>query len=193
MNFDSAHELMALQCMKLLQDFLVYDLFSFVKPGRGIPHDFYSIESLLKQKLTADIVYASTHWARHVIKALHHDVVLQATHTFISEKLLNWVELMGWRSQVTQCVLALSELNNYAKYQRLNLNPIHVSVHFKKLRVHLSISTFRMRMYSFKHINLYNRTKAWCERLPYTLIIPPWSLHQKMCLSSTVIDGGMTP
>jgi hypothetical protein len=133
-SLDSAHELMALQCMRLLQDFLDYDLFSFVTPGKAIPHESDLRNSLPKEKLTADIIYASTYWARHVVKALHHDVVLQATHTFISEKLLNWVELMGWRSQVTQCVLALSELNNYAKYQRLNLKPIHVSVHFKKIR-----------------------------------------------------------
>jgi len=192
-DFDSAHQLMALQCMKLLQDFLVYDLFSLGRQGRSLCRKVDYMEGLLKNELPAGIAYASTHWVYHVVKALQYDIVLQATHAFISEKLLSWVELMGWRSQVTQCVLALSDLNNYAKYQRLNLNPLHVSTHFKKLHIHLSISTFRTMTYSFKPINLYNKTKAWCERLPCTPIIPLWSLLQQTCLSLTVTDRDKTP
>jgi hypothetical protein len=118
-NPDSAHELLALRCIDVLHRFLIYDLFGITDDGPISSGQLYFVpDSKLKAKLTTEIVYASTHWVYHVVKALHYDAVLQATQQFIFEKLLNWLELMSWRRQTARCVLALSYLDTCVRRGR---------------------------------------------------------------------------
>jgi len=118
--------------MDMLHSVLIYDLFGLIKPGRSVSQDpnIFSIQSELKAKLTAEVAYASTHWVYHAIKSLHYTTVQQATRAFISKSLLNWVELMGWRSQITQCVSALSDLNKSAMGKQDKTDTSHVSFAF---------------------------------------------------------------
>ncbi|KAG8798886.1 hypothetical protein FRC17_007295, partial [Serendipita sp. 399] len=109
----SSSTTVAASCINTLERMLVYDMLGLNSP-KQLPirnSDFIgNIETLVGRCTTAAERYASAFWAYHVASSDVSQEMWSIILTFISRKLLNWVELMSWRGDINSCIEGLSKL-----------------------------------------------------------------------------------
>lgn len=109
-----SHGVVALGCLNLLGAFLKYDLLDQVRAYRVIPRnsDISNLTALLDRQLSPALRYASSYWPYHAATAamFNNSKDVQILRNFIETKLLNWIELMSLRGQLSICIEGLCRL-----------------------------------------------------------------------------------
>jgi hypothetical protein len=115
-DLPTSHASMAIACIDFLSS-LDYDILGVRGTNEAIPRnvDIENLEVIVNQSVTAAIKYASSYWAHHAIASRTEDEVWRKVLRFLSTKLLAWIELMSWRSNVPGCILGLSQLHARSK------------------------------------------------------------------------------
>ncbi|KAG8813906.1 hypothetical protein FRC17_001384 [Serendipita sp. 399] len=120
----SSHARMAIACLKTLDPVLGDDLFHVKEAGeRPLRNqDITNVDELLDQRTTAAVRYASAYWAHHVAASEVSSALWKVILQFLDQKLLNWIELMSWRSCIPICIEGLARLYTKARMCH-NKNP----------------------------------------------------------------------
>ncbi|KAG8820222.1 hypothetical protein FRC17_010215, partial [Serendipita sp. 399] len=110
----------ATACISTLEQMLEYDVFRFCNTNRLPPRnsEVVDLDSITLQRMTAAERYASVFWANHVAESEISTELWIRVLIFLSQKLLNWVELMSWRGTMVSCVEGLSWLYRSAVRHR---------------------------------------------------------------------------
>ncbi|KAG8804471.1 hypothetical protein FRC16_007880 [Serendipita sp. 398] len=111
---------MATACITTLERMLDYDIFNLDDPNRLLARnsDVADIEQIILRQTTAAERYASAYWAHHAAESEISPELWTRVMILLSQKLLNWVELMSWRGSMVSCIEGLSHLYRFATAQR---------------------------------------------------------------------------
>ncbi|KAG8860677.1 hypothetical protein FRB91_001792 [Serendipita sp. 411] len=111
---------MATACISTLEQMLDYDIFNLNASKQLLAHnyDVPDIGQIILRRTTAAERYASAYWAHHVAESDISAELWTRVLIFLSQKLLNWVELMSWRGSIVSCIEGLSRLYRFAIVQR---------------------------------------------------------------------------
>ncbi|KAG8825491.1 hypothetical protein FRC18_010263 [Serendipita sp. 400] len=113
---------LASACISTLEHILEEDLFQLDKPGH-LPWrnaDIPNLETIVHKFTTPAERYASAFWAHHVATSNLSSELWSTVINFLSQRLLNWVELMSWRGTIGLCIEGISRLREAADKQMIN-------------------------------------------------------------------------
>lgn len=126
-----SHSLLAMACLTCLLDQLRYDIAGLHKPRTQPPYYNYKtrgvVETKLQRSLFDAILYASKHWAFHVIKSVDDPEVTKALRRFLDTKFLNWMEFLSLCQLVTQGLGGLLSLSEFVQNSVKSAHPNLVS------------------------------------------------------------------
>ncbi|KAG8816933.1 hypothetical protein FRC17_000129, partial [Serendipita sp. 399] len=108
---------MAHACITILDHLLGDDMFH-LESHSHLPlrnGDIGDIDQLIREKTTAAERYASAFWAHHVAASEMTPELWSKVMRFLSQKYLNWVELMSWRGSIGICIEGLSRLREMVR------------------------------------------------------------------------------
>jgi hypothetical protein len=109
----STHNKLASRCLELMsgQSGLRQDMCSLVDPGvlRSEIDD-----GTVASSLPLELQYACRYWSSHLIQSKEHIVDGDATHIFLQEHLLHWLEAMSLMRESSRCVHLLDSLQALA-------------------------------------------------------------------------------
>ncbi|KAG8824416.1 hypothetical protein FRC19_001824 [Serendipita sp. 401] len=108
----NAHALLSSSCVVLLLGVLKHNILGLSYQKSAIPTNTHieNVNDLVEQNTTVALKYASSYWARHAAASILESDVQEKVMTFLSTKLLNWLELMSFRGCVGQCIQGLAQL-----------------------------------------------------------------------------------
>jgi len=108
----SSHAITAIGCLDELDRSLDHDILRLCRPLHVAVRntDVAELERKVERVTSAATRYASSYWTYHVAASLENPDVWLRAITFLSTKLLNWVELMSWRESVGVCIQGLAHL-----------------------------------------------------------------------------------
>jgi hypothetical protein len=109
----STHNKLASRCLELMsgQGGLRQDMCSLVGPGvlrSGID------DGAVASSLPPELQYACRYWTSHLIQSKEHIIDGDATHLFLQEHLLHWLEAMSLMRESSRCVHLLDSLQALA-------------------------------------------------------------------------------
>ncbi|KAG8804479.1 hypothetical protein FRC16_007888 [Serendipita sp. 398] len=110
---------MAYACISTLEHMLGDGLFQLDKPDRLLARndDIEGVDRLIQKSTTAAERYASAFWAHHVAASDMSPDLWSRVTKLLSQKYLNWVELMSWRGSIGLCIEGLSRLRRISNNQ----------------------------------------------------------------------------
>jgi hypothetical protein len=128
-NLAVTHGLLALKCLELLGPCLHYNILNIELGGVVIPQNaqISHLHTLLKDRLSPTIAYASSHWPFHAALASRSQGLFDAVKSFLNGQLLYWVELMSWRGCVEEAIDGLLHLHTAVKSLISNAGDASVS------------------------------------------------------------------
>jgi hypothetical protein len=109
----STHNKLASRCLELMsgQGGLRQDICSLVGPG--VPRSEIN-DGAVTSSLPPELQYACRYWTSHLIQSKEHIVDGDATHLFLQEHLLHWLEAMCLMRESSRCVDLLDSLQALA-------------------------------------------------------------------------------
>ncbi|KAG8751727.1 WD_REPEATS_REGION domain-containing protein, partial [Serendipita sp. 396] len=114
-----SHVKLAYGCIGVLEDLLCCNVIQIDPKLQSTPLNatIPDLGSRLAQYISPAAEYASVFWTHHVEASDPDDSRLLWSRVlrFLSEMLLNWVELMSWKGEVVRCIDGLSRLHTKAK------------------------------------------------------------------------------
>ena len=106
---NEAHKHLAESCIRLLSKTLMQDICDVKWPGTAAS----DVErSTVQRCLPAEVQYASTYWAQHVLSSGIELCEGDWIHQFLKEHFLHWLEALSWIGKISEGIHALSHLES---------------------------------------------------------------------------------
>ncbi|KAG8758718.1 hypothetical protein FRC11_003186, partial [Ceratobasidium sp. 423] len=116
------NQFLAQQCFEIMRSQLQFNICSIKSPF--IPDDETpELQERITANISEELFYSGRFWVDHLSQADPVDILLPLVHSFLSQQLLFWMEVLNLKKSITTGAMVLSKLNSWLARPHSDTSP----------------------------------------------------------------------